>query len=72
MSKNNGSQGGDNVVQLSTNCSVEKCGNKTHKMTFCAEHFMWFKEGLISRQGQRPSDFDKKYQAFMTRTKKAA
>jgi hypothetical protein len=33
---------------------------------------MWFKEGLVNKKGQKPTDFDKKYQAFMHRTKKAA
>jgi hypothetical protein len=65
--------GGDNVVQLgNTTCCVEKCGKKSDKMNFCPEHYMWFKEGLISKKGQRPTDFDKKYQAYMLRTKKAA
>lgn len=61
-----------NVVPMATNCCVEKCGKKIHKMNFCAEHFDWFKEGLVTKQGQRPSDFDKKYQAYMTKKKSAA
>jgi hypothetical protein len=61
-----------NVVQMSTACCVEKCTSKVAKMNFCKEHFMWFKEGLVNKQGQKPSDFDKKYQAYMMRSKKAA
>lgn len=65
--------GQDNVVAIgSTNCCVDKCGKKADRLNFCPEHYMWFKEGLISKKGQRPTDFDKKYQAFMMRTKKAA
>ena len=65
--------GGDNVVAMANAvCCVEKCGKKADKMNFCPEHYMWFKEGLISRTGLRPSDFDKKYQAYMMRQKKAS
>lgn len=62
----------DNVAQLPTRCCAEKCNEKVTRMNFCNEHFMWFKEGLLNRQGQRPSDFDKKYQAFIHRDKKAS
>jgi hypothetical protein len=61
----------DNVVQMSTTCCVEKCGKKSDRLNFCPEHYMWFKEGLINKKGQRPSDFDKKYQAFLHRKKAA-
>ena len=57
-----------NVVQLPSACPVEGCGKKPKRSSFCAEHFEWFKAGLISRQGQKPKDFDKKYQAFMRKT----
>ena len=62
---------GNNVVSISM-CPVEKCGKKASRMEFCDEHFSWFKEGLISRKGEKPKDFDKKYQAFLLRTKKAS
>lgn len=67
-----GGGGGSNVLQMPTACCVEKCGKKIDKMNFCPEHYMWFKEGLVNRQGQKPTDFDKKYQAFMTKKKTAA
>lgn len=66
------SGGGDNVVAMNTSCCVEKCTKKADKLNFCPEHYMWFKEGLVSKKGQRPTDFDKKYQAFLHRTKKSA
>ncbi len=63
----------DNVVQLSSAvCCVEKCGKKGDRMNFCPEHYLWFKEGLVNKKGQRPLDFDKKYQAFMMKTGKKA
>ena len=52
-------------------CKSEKCTKKDEKMGFCMEHFTWFKEGLITRDGVRPPDFDKKYQAFMHKKKVA-
>ena len=63
---------GGNVVQLPTACPVEGCGKKPKRSAFCAEHFVWFKEGLINRKGEKPKDFDKKYQGFMRRQKQAA
>jgi hypothetical protein len=55
---------GGNVVVLSK-CSAEGCGKKTDRLTFCTEHYDWFKWGLLTKEGQRPSDFDKKYQSYM-------
>lgn len=60
----------NNVITLSM-CPVEKCGKKASRAEFCDEHFGWFKEGLVSRKGEKPKDFDKKYQAFL-RHKKVA
>lgn len=69
--KHQQSQGNDNVVTLAR-CSADGCGKKADKMSFCSEHFDWFKFGLITKEGKRPSDFDKKYQAFMNMKKNAA
>lgn len=51
-------------------CPVESCKKPMKRMNFCDEHFSWFKEGLVNKRGDKPSDFDKKYQAYMR--KKAA
>ncbi|MCB0412322.1 MAG: hypothetical protein KDD22_07340 [Bdellovibrionales bacterium] len=56
-----------NIVQMPSRCPVDKCGKKATRSEFCEEHFIWFKEGLINRKGEKPKDFDKKYQAFMRR-----
>ena len=53
----------NNVVEMVKRCPV--CKGKEARAGFCEEHFMWFKEGLINRKGEKPSDFDKKYQSFM-------
>lgn len=51
-------------------CPADGCGKAAQRMHFCSEHFDWFKAGLVNKMGQRPSDFDKKYQAY-TRKKAA-
>jgi hypothetical protein len=40
-------------------------------MNFCKEHYDWFKFGLITKEGKRPTDFDKKYTAYMKHHKAA-
>jgi hypothetical protein len=62
------------VLQLPSLCMSEGCKQKFQKAGFCMEHFDWFKEGLITKEGQKPKDFDKKYYDYMRRIerKKAA
>jgi hypothetical protein len=62
----NAGPSGDNVVSLSR-CKAEGCSKKSEVMDFCKEHFDWFKFGLITKEGKRPVDFDKKYQAYLKR-----
>lgn len=71
MAKKN-ADSGSNVVALPSTCCVEKCGKKGDRLNFCSEHYVWFKEGLINKKGERPTDFDKKYQDYLMRSKKAA
>lgn len=74
MAKEKGAAGAaktDNVVAMTSTCLFEKCGKKAERMGFCDEHYMWFKEGLINKKGQKPSDFDKKYQDYLSRKKAA-
>lgn len=71
MSKDKSAAAG-NVVSLPSGCCVEKCTKKGDRLNFCVDHYAWFKEGLINKKGQRPSDFDKKYQAYLLRAPKAA
>lgn len=63
MAKKKQSSGG-NVAVLPQSCPVDACGKKPKRAGFCEDHFVWFKAGLVNRQGQKPSDFDKKFQAF--------
>ena len=62
----------NNVVVLeSVKCCAEGCKKKMEKATFCAEHFDWFKAGLITKEGLKALDFDKKYYHY-TAAKKSA
>lgn len=56
---------GGSVADL---CPVDGCSEPVKKMHFCKEHFVWFKEGLVNKKGERPTDFDKKYQHYLRRT----
>ena len=57
-----------NVVSLSANkCCGEGCKEKPARAGFCESHYTWFKEGLITLEGYKARDFDKKYHAFMRR-----
>jgi len=58
-----------NVVPMAASkCTAEGCKAKPTKAGFCNEHFDWFKAGLITKEGLKASDFDKKYYHY---TKKA-
>ncbi len=59
------------VSNLPTACKADGCKKKAEKMDFCSEHYDWFKWGLITKNGQKPIDFEKKYQSYM-KHKKAA
>ncbi len=75
MSKAQKSQnnGGSNVIELGkVVCCAQGCNKKQTRAEFCEEHFTWYKEGLISGKGERPSDFDKKFIAFQQRSRKKA
>lgn len=60
---------------MPSKCSADGCGKKGEltvgeTVAFCKEHYDWFKFGLLTKEGKRPVDFDKKYMAY--RKKQAA
>lgn len=59
------------VSNLPTACKAQGCKKKSDKLDFCNEHYDWFKFGLITREGAKPIDFDKKYQSYMKHKKVA-
>jgi len=62
-----------NVIPLKAEkCASEECKKKPERAGFCNEHYVWFKEGLLTIDGYRAKDFDKKYHAWLRRTQKAA
>jgi hypothetical protein len=61
-----------NVVPLeNTKCCGEGCKKKSERAGFCAEHFDWFKAGLITKSGAKALDFDKKYYHYVAKKKVA-
>ncbi len=62
----------NNVMSLPQKCKSDDCKQKDMRMGFCDEHFVWYKEGLITTKGEIVKDFDKKFQAFMHRKSKTA
>ncbi|PWU22825.1 MAG: hypothetical protein C5B49_00050 [Bdellovibrio sp.] len=46
-------------------CRAEECSKKPDRAGFCGEHYTWFKWGLITLEGYKARDFDKKYQDFL-------
>lgn len=55
------------VAQLPVHCRAEGCKKKLERADFCNEHFLWFKAGLIKKDGTLPKDFDKKYIQYIRR-----
>jgi len=71
MSKKESGNESGNVVAMPTACIAEQCKKKPQIAGFCEEHFIWFKEGMITKLGKKPTDFDKKFVSYMKRKQKA-
>lgn len=65
--KKKSQNGGAAGPQLPVNCRAEGCKKKMEKADFCNEHFIWFKAGLVKKDGSAPKDFDKKYIQYIRR-----
>ncbi len=68
MSKKQKNEGGgpgpqQNVVSIDR-CKAPDCKSRAKRASFCEEHYKWFKFGLITKSGEKPKDFDKKYLDF--------
>lgn len=62
-----------NVVSLAQErCTAEGCKHRSSRAGFCAEHYDWFKEGLITSEGYHAKDFDKKHALYMSRKSSSA
>lgn len=73
MSEKKEKQVPNNVIPLAAaRCASEGCKAKPTRAGFCEEHFEWFKAGLITKDGHKALDFDKKYQHFMNGKRKVA
>ena len=71
MSSNENKPQAATVLAL-TKCVAEGCSKKPERLAFCAEHYSWFKFGLVKTDGKRPTDFDKKMVAYLKQKNKKA
>lgn len=63
----------NNVIPLGpVKCKSAECKHKPTRAEFCEEHFEWFKAGLITKEGVRASDFDKKFHHYQSGKKRAS
>jgi len=53
-------------------CCFQGCKGDDSKFGFCAEHYKYFKFGLVKKNGQKVSDFEKKFEHFQFHQKKFA
>ena len=53
-------------------CHADGCKAKSTKAGFCEEHFAWFKAGLITKEGAKAQDFEKKFYQYQATHKKVA
>jgi hypothetical protein len=59
-------------VTTAEHCKGEGCKSKVARMTFCDHHYEWFKFGLITKEGKKVGDFEKKmghFEAYVARQK---
>ena len=56
----------NNVIAIER-CCTESCKSRATRAGFCGEHFAWFKEGLVTREGLKVKDFDRKLQEMKLR-----
>ena len=62
------------VQSAAETCKCEGCKKTQARFAFCEAHYDWFKFGLITKEGRKVMDFDKKfdhYQAYLARLKTA-
>lgn len=61
------SEGKGDESSRPVSCTGPECKAMAARFGFCSEHFEQFKFGLITKQGKRVPDYDKKiehYEAF--------
>jgi hypothetical protein len=62
-----------NVIPLKpVKCLEEDCKKSPARAGFCDMHYEWFKFGLITIDGYKAKDYDKKYQIYLRHKQKVA
>jgi hypothetical protein len=62
----------EGTATVAEHCKCEGCKLPQSRLSFCEPHYDWFKFGLITREGKKVGDFEKKmghYEAFVERQK---
>ena len=62
----------EGTISTDERCKSEGCKHAQARFTFCSSHYEWFKFGLITKEGKKVTDFDKKmahYEAFVEKQK---
>lgn len=62
--KPHSSHSGQKPAAIKTGCLAEGCKNHDVRALFCEEHFRQFKFGLITKTGQKVSDYERKYEHY--------
>jgi hypothetical protein len=52
-------------------CLAEGCKKATERAEFCATHFSWYKQGLITKTGTKAKDYEKKLRFYTPQADKA-
>lgn len=65
MAGKDNKKGGGGPGATASMCKYSGCKGSISKFGFCAEHFDQFKFGLITKNGEHVSDYDKKFDHFM-------
>lgn len=53
-------------------CKAQECKKEGTRMGFCAEHYEWFKFGLINKKGEKVPDFERKFEHYLAYQAKIA
>lgn len=57
-------QSSGRVTAAKVGCQAQGCKGKDTRFSFCDEHFKQFKFGLIKKNGEPVSDFEKKFEHY--------
>ena len=54
----------ETAIEGVDSCKCAGCKKHQARFSFCDDHYEWFKFGLITKEGKKVMDFDKKLSHF--------